>query len=62
MLRRAPIDIEAHGTLAWELAKAERIVGHLDAEADRALPEWINKLISHPKFIVNLFPKPLIKA
>jgi hypothetical protein len=62
MLRRATIDIEAHGTLAWKLAEAERIVGHLDPEVDRALPKWINKLISHPKFIVNLLPKPLIKA
>lgn len=46
MLRRATIDVSTPSTPPWKQERAERIIGNLDAEVDKALPKWINKLVA----------------
>lgn len=46
MLRRATIEVSSLEIPIWKQQKAERILGNLDAEVDRALPGWINRLVA----------------
>lgn len=46
MLRRATIDVSSPTTPIWKQQSAERILGDLEAEVDRALPKWINRLVA----------------
>lgn len=46
MLRRATIDVSSTASPLWKQNAAERILGNLEAEVDRALPKWLNKLVA----------------
>lgn len=46
MLRRATIEVSSEDIPFWKQSAAERILGNLDAEVNRALPKWINKLVA----------------
>ncbi|NOU12445.1 MAG: HNH endonuclease [Methylococcaceae bacterium] len=46
MLRRATIDISSPTVPIWKQQSAERILGNLESEVDKAFSKWVNKLVA----------------
>jgi 5-methylcytosine-specific restriction endonuclease McrA len=55
MLRRATIEVSSAMTPFWKQQSAERILENLEVEVDRALPEWINKLVADKSNRTKIF-------
>lgn len=55
ILRRATIDVSSPNVPLWKQQKAERILENLEAEVDRALPKWINRLLADESNRTKIF-------
>ncbi len=55
MLRRATIDVSSATAPLWKQQSAERTLGNLELEVDRALPKWINMLVADESNRTKIF-------